>query len=82
MSRITIAPTSRARAQTALASCRNELLKVTWLIGTTSVSSSMAASRSSSGAPSPSGLSTTSMRAPWRRCPSHTYMTVGKFWSV
>ena len=30
----------------------------------------------------PSGLSTTSMRAPRLRCASHTYMTVGKFKSV
>jgi hypothetical protein len=57
-------------------------LKHTWLIGTISVSSSMAASRRSVGTPMPSSLGTQSMRAPSLRQASQTYMTLGKFWSV
>jgi len=46
------------------------------------VRSSMASSKASVGTPTPSGLFTHTISAPRRRQPSHTYMFVGKFWSV
>jgi hypothetical protein len=66
-SRTTCAPTDFALAQIAFASWIQALWKSTWLIGTSSVVSSIAASIASVGTPMPSGLSTSWMRPPRAR---------------
>ena len=66
----------------ASASLMNELRKITCEIGTSKVSSSMAASRRSSGTVMPSSVGTICTRAPRLRCASQKYITEGKFMSV